>query len=155
MIRLEIILGAILFCTLGMRAEAPLDIGSRKQLFIDERFIAKRQGVELRMNPAQKLGLILDDKGQAWPEFQHVSRVFEDEGKLRLYIGASGLSVLESDDGLHFTKTGRSIPGGELATIFLDKHDPDPARRYKLFWLGAKEPFDRKTDGIFAGYSAD
>ena len=80
MTRFEMVMGAVLFCTLAVRAEAPLDVGSRKQLFIDKRFIAKSQGVELRMNPAQKLGLILDDKGQSWPEFQHVSRVFEDQG---------------------------------------------------------------------------
>jgi hypothetical protein len=36
MIRFEMILGAVLTCTLGMRAEAPLDVGSRKQLGIDK-----------------------------------------------------------------------------------------------------------------------
>jgi len=39
----------------------PLQIGSRKQLFIDKRFIAASNGIELHMNPAQKLGLILDE----------------------------------------------------------------------------------------------
>lgn len=130
------IVGVSLFCAVATRAEAPVEVGSRSQLFIDQRFIAESQGIALRMNPAQKLGLILDQAGQPFPEFQHVSRVFEDQGKIRLYIGASGLSVLESDDGVRFAKTGHIIPGGELPTIFLDPHDPDPVRRYKLFWFG-------------------
>jgi hypothetical protein len=38
----------------------PLEVGSRKQLFIDQRFIAKSERVTLRTNPGQKLGQILD-----------------------------------------------------------------------------------------------
>ena len=149
------IAGVSLFCAATTRAEAPVEVGGRNQLFIDQRFIAESQGIALRMNPAQKLGLILDQAGQPFPEFQHTSRVFEDQGKIRLYIGAGGLSVLESDDGVHFAKTGISIPGGELPTIFLDRHDPDPARRYKLFWLRMGERFNHDTDGFFAAHSAD
>lgn len=136
-------------------AEAPREIGSRKQLFIDKRFIASSENVELRMNPAQKLGLILDDNGQPSPESGHTSRVMEDQGKIRLYVGAGDLTVLESDDGLRFRRTGITIGRGELPTIFLDPHDPDPARRYKLFWLRSGSPFNRETDGIFAASSTD
>jgi len=133
----------------------PLQIGSRKQLFIDKRFIAASNGIELHMNPAQKLGLILDETGNPSSESGHTSRVIVDDGKIRLYVGAGDLFVLESEDGLRFKRTGIQIGRGELPTIFLDPHDPDPARRYKLFWLQAKNPFDSKTDGIFAAYSAD
>ncbi|HEX2748789.1 MAG TPA: hypothetical protein VHM91_12365, partial [Verrucomicrobiales bacterium] len=65
------------------------------------------------------------------------------------------LFVLESDDGVRFKRTGISIGRGDLPTIFLDKHDPDPARRYKLFWLQSREPFNPETDGIFAAFSSD
>ena len=38
---------------------APIDVGSRKQLFIDERFIAASSGVELVMNPPHTDGKVL------------------------------------------------------------------------------------------------
>jgi hypothetical protein len=138
-----------------VRAQAPLEIGSHKQLLIDRRFIAASHGIELHMNPAQKLGLILDEAGQPSSESGHTSRVIMDQGKIRLFVGAGDLFVLESEDGLRFKRTGIQIGRGELPTIFLDQHDPDPSRRYKLFWLQTKSPFDPRTDGIFAGYSAD
>ncbi|MEO8352541.1 MAG: hypothetical protein ABI680_12465 [Chthoniobacteraceae bacterium] len=107
------------------------------------------------MNSAQKLGLILDETGNPSAETGHTSRVIEDQGMIRLYIGAGDLFVLESDDGVRFKRTGISIGRGELPTIFLDSHDPDPARRYKLFWLQTQSPFNPVTDGIFAAYSGD
>lgn len=143
------------FCTTALPAQVPFDVGGRKQLFIDKRFIAASDGIDLHMNPAQKLGLILDEKGQPSSESGHTSRVIEDQGKIRLYVGAGDLSVLESDDGIRFKRTGIQIGRGDLPTIFLDPHDPDPARRYKLFWLQAKEHFDVKSDGMFAAFSAD
>jgi len=85
----------------------------------------------------------------------HVSRVIEDQGKIRLYIGHDGVEIFESDDCLHFKTTGRSIGGGSFSTIFLDPHDSNPARRYKLFLLKSQPTFDRATDGVYAFTSAD
>ena len=142
-------------CALAASAQAPHKIGDRKQLFIDQRFIEVSEGISLRMNPAQKLGLILDDQGMPSSESGHTSRVIEDQGKIRLYVGAGDLFILESEDGLRFKRIDAKIGRGELPTIFLDKHDPDPTRRYKLFWLQSQSPFNSETDGIYAGYSAD
>jgi len=139
--------------SLAMADETPWEVGSQKQLFIDQRFIAKSDRVTLRANPGQKLGLILDADGK--PLLGHVSRVIEDQGKIRMYVGHDGVAIYESDDGLHFRATGRSIGGGSFSTIFLDPHDPDPTRRYKLFLLKSKPTFDRATDGVFAFVSAD
>lgn len=138
---------------LAAAEEPPLDVGERKQLFIDERFLAHSERVTLRTNPAQKLGQILDAEGQ--PLLGHVSRVIEDQGKIRLYVGHDGVAIYESDDGLRFKATGRSIGGGSFSTIFLDPHDSDPARRYKLFLLRSQPTFDRATDGVYAFASAD
>ena len=137
------------------RAQTPLEIGSRKQLFIDRRFIANSERIDLHMNPAQKLGCILDENGRPSSEMGHTSRVIEDHGKIHLYIGAGDLFILESDDGLRFKRIDIHIGRGELPTIFLDPHDANSDRRYKLFWLQTKSPFDQETDGIFAAYSAD
>jgi hypothetical protein len=150
-----LLVSGLLVATGWAKPETVFDIGTQKQLFIDQRFIAQSEGIALRMNPGQKLGLILDEYGAPLPVQGHTSRVIEDHNKIHLYVGAGDLIVMESDDGLHFERVGPQIGRGDLPTIFLDQHDPNPARRYKLFWLQAKEPFDSKTDGIFAGCSAD
>jgi hypothetical protein len=131
----------------------PLDVGDRKQLFIDDKFLADRDRIELRVNPPQKLGPLRDEHGK--PLHGHISRVIEDGGKVRLYLGAEDVQVLESDDGLHFRRTGIRLPGGQFPTIFRDPHEPDPGKRYKLFHLEFSEPFDPAKHGVFASYSAD
>ena len=141
------------FCTLLLAAAAPLDVADQKQLFIDRRFIAESERIELRTNPAQKLGRILDGSGQ--PLQGHVSRVIDDQGTVRLYLGADSVDVYESKDALHFQPTGTRIGGGIFTTIFFDPHDPDPARRYKSFHLEFSGTFDPAKHGVYASYSAD
>jgi hypothetical protein len=131
----------------------PLNIGRQKQLFIDKRFVAAGDNVELHMNPGQKLGPLVDDKGQRIQG--HVSGVLEDGGKIRLYVGADDLAAYESDDGQHFTRANINIHKGRFPTVFIDTHESDPARKYKLFWLELSPTFNPETDGMFAGYSAD
>ena len=138
---------------LAVAEEMPFEVGNRKQLFIDQRFVAKSERATLRTNAGQKLGQILDDEGK--PLMGHVSRVIEDQGKIRMYVGHDGVAIFESNDGLHFRATGKSIGGGSFSTIFLDSHDPNPARRYKLFLLKSQPTFDRATDGVYAYISAD
>jgi len=153
MIFLWVIVFLLFPVVLTSAAESPRDVGSRKQLFIDERFIANSEHVTLRTNPGQKLGQIMDAENK--PLMGHVSRVIEDQGKIRMYVGHDGVAIYESDDGLHFKATGRSIGGGVFSTIFLDPHDPDPAKRYKLFLLKSQSPFNPETDGVYAYVSGD
>jgi hypothetical protein len=134
-------------------AAEPLEVGGRKQLFIDRRFIAAAENVELHANQAQKLAPLRDERGQ--PLQGHVSRVIDDGGKVRLYLGADAVDVYESDDGLSFRSTGVRLSGGGFTTIFLDPHDPDKTRRYKLFHLEFSPPFDPDKHGVYASYSAD
>lgn len=131
----------------------PIDVGDRKQLFIDDRFIAERERVELRVNPPQKLGLVRDEKNQ--PLRGHIARVIGDGGKVKLYLGHEDVQVLESDDGLAFRRTGAKLPGGQFPMIFLDPHEKDPARKYKVFSLVIADPFDPAKHGVYASYSAD
>jgi hypothetical protein len=134
-------------------AVAPFDVSDRKQLFIDRRFVADSANVELHVNQAQKLGLLRDEKGE--PFQGHLSRVIEDGGKVRMYLGADSIEMLESDDGLAFRRTDVKLGGGGFNTIFVDPHDPDPSRKYKLFHLEFSPPFDPAQHGVFASYSAD
>ena len=55
--RLKVVAACLLY-TSAARAEAPIDIGNNKQLFIDQRFIQSSENVTLTSNPAQKLGPI-------------------------------------------------------------------------------------------------
>ncbi|MBX3176875.1 MAG: hypothetical protein KF886_05930 [Candidatus Hydrogenedentes bacterium] len=138
---------------LSALADIPIEIGSGKQLFIDYRFVARSENVSMSMNQAQKLGMIQMEDGShvaAYP-----SRAIDAGGRIRLYAGADGVSILESEDGIRFRHTGQSIARGIFTTIFLDEHDPDPSRRYKLFWTLFDEPFDPSEHGVFAAYSAD
>ena len=139
-------------CTLLLSA-APIDVADQKQLFIDHRFIADSDNIELHTNPAQKIGMVVDENGK--PLEGHVSRVIDDQGKVRLYLGADGVEVFESEDGLHFKRSGHSIGGGRFTIPFLDPHEKDPARRYKLFYLVFAPPFDPAKHGVYASYSAD
>jgi hypothetical protein len=139
-------------CTLYLAA-APLDVSDQKQLFIDRQFIAESDRIELVTNPAQKLGAIEDQDGNRLQG--HVSRVIDDNGTVRLYLGADSVEVYESQDGLRFKRTGTRISGGGFTTLFLDPHETDPARRYKRFHLEFSPPFDPEKHGVFASYSAD
>ncbi|QEL17631.1 hypothetical protein [Limnoglobus roseus] len=132
---------------------APIDVGGRKQLFVDDKFLAARHRVDLRVNPPQKLGPLKDADGK--PFRGHVARVIDDGGTARLYLGHKNVEVLESADGRTFRRTGRKLPGGLFPTPFLDPHDPDPARRYKLFHLEFDDPFDPAKHGVYASTSAD
>lgn len=134
-------------------AQAPRNIGGQKQVFFDNRFIAASENVEIHMNPGQKLGMIQMEDGSHMTG--HTSMVFEDQGKIRLYVGADGVTLLESDDGIRFRNTGVYVSRGIFTTIFLDEHDPDPARRYKLFWTVFDMPYDYDKHGVYAAYSAD
>lgn len=134
-------------------AADPIQVADRKQLFIDERFIAASEGIKHTTNQAQKLGALMDENGR--PLMGHVRPVIEDGGRIRLYLGHESVEVLESADGLHLLRTGVKLGGGGFSTIFLDQPEADPQRRYKLFHLVFSPPFDPAKHGVFASYSAD
>jgi hypothetical protein len=140
-------------CFLLDATAEPLDVGARKQLFIDTRFIASSENIELRANPAVKLGPLFDTAGTRMNG--HVSQVMDLDGTVRMYVGADSVTIYESQDGLNFTNTGRQVRGGVFTTVFLDHREPDPAKRYKIFWLVLSQTFNPEKDGVYAGYSAD
>lgn len=174
-------LGGLAATTLGSVARASvrstesgpaLDVGDRKQLMLDGRFIADSTGVALAMNQPQKLGVVLDSSDAPW-EYGPGGffRVLEYEGRLRLYYGAftkggQSLALAESDDGLHWTRPSLGIVAVEGsrdnnllygdnaidATVMIDPRDA-PERRFKLFRSYISR--DREARGVFAAYSAD
>ncbi len=151
---------------------APLDVGDRKQLFIDRRFIAQGQSVGLVMNQAQKVGIAIDSKTEPWEKGTGgYFRVIEDGGKFKLYYGAftnagHSLGYAESDDGIRWTKPSLGLvdiggsrannliyaDGAIDATIMVDPRDV-PGRRYKMF--RSRISHDPAVSGVYASYSAD
>ena len=155
-----------------------LAVGNRKQLFIDDRFLASSHNISLTANPAQKLGPVMQSEKVPWelhPGF--VGNVFEDGGKFKMYYGAytpagRALAYAESADAIHWTRPRLGLvevagnrdnnlvmlDGGgkcpEIATVFLDDRDV-PQRRYKLFVCVWSEPYDPKRDGVWAYVSRD
>jgi len=150
----------------------PLNVSDRKQLFIDRLFIAASENVTLTMNPAQKLGMVLDSTHEPWElGTGGFFRVIDDGGKVKMYYGAfteagKSLCYAESTDGLHWTKPPLglvSVRGSKNnniiykdnaidATIMVDPKDA-PERRYKMFRSNFST--DANIGGIDASYSAD
>ena len=149
-----------------------LPVSDRKQLFIDRLFVDVAENIVLSMNPAQKLGIVLDSTNEPWElGTGGFFRVIEDGGKYKMYYGAftevgKALCYAESTDGLRWTKpslglvTVRGNKNNNLiyrdnaidATIMVDPIDR-PERRYKLFRSNLST--DPKDAGIYASYSAD
>ena len=99
--------------------QAVIDVGSRKQLFIDERFIESSSGVELVMHSPSRDGQVLVEADQPWEAGGRIavySSVLREAGKTRLwydllvptgegpYDHQRRVCYAESEDGLHFEK---------------------------------------------------
>ena len=77
-----------------------IDIGSRKQLFIDDRFVAGRRDVQLVVNPPAKAGPVNVAAATA-------PSIVEHAGVCHLYQGLNGAtSVWTSPDGVDWTPRG-------------------------------------------------
>lgn len=97
-----------------------LDVGTAKQLFLDERLCAASDGVRLVMNPARRTGDVLIELDQAYETavdgagVGSYSSVMEEDGKLRIWwfysipgrtsMEKRRVCYAESVDGIHFTK---------------------------------------------------
>ena len=101
----------------------PLDIGSSKQLFLDDRFIATGKGVELAMNPPYQAAEPVVTVDAPWEDpsdtsFGIYSSVLgEDDGRVRMWyhvrraredselsLDQACVGYAESTDGIHFEK---------------------------------------------------
>jgi len=85
---------AALLAAAAATAEAPvLDVGARKQLFIDYRFIEAAEGVRLNLNPPYRTGEVLVSTDAPWETKLIVasySSVTKENGRVRLWYQVSG-----------------------------------------------------------------
>ena len=114
-----IILLSLLFANAVSLADEPIDIGNRRELFVDEFLIAKRDDVELRMHPPtpREIVLVCD---AAWEGSGcGYETIFRDDDIIRMYYIAADLTnadgtqlasrpiyacYAESKDGVHWVK---------------------------------------------------
>ena len=141
----NVIVYSVLFLALGLGmvyAAAPIDVGSRKQLFVDDKFIASSKGIELTMNPPAKTNQPVLASDMAWDGEERASigwysSVIKDGDKIRIW--GSGKSLLpvrmepggpvvnllpyaESTDGIHFTKPDPALIAYDESTAEIGKH---------------------------------
>ncbi|MCX8092329.1 MAG: LamG domain-containing protein, partial [Verrucomicrobiae bacterium] len=118
----------------------PVELGSRKHVFIDDALVAESQGIRFVPQPPRMAERVLDHvRG-------HLSLVEDETGLLRLYYRETGdyLAVMTSRDGIHWEKPdlGRGEFNGMrnivvryavgLGNVFLDPNAP-PESRWKYF----------------------
>jgi len=138
---------------------AAIDVGSRKQLFIDHRFIESCQGVRLTVNPPVKKEIVLRLKGEEARHMCWISAVLEVDREYFMFYGTRAvrpsrdvprgkgtlMHVAQSRDGLNWEQTpvnlidvGRGkenniVMVGAWGTVFLD---PNRTGGYRFWMLG-------------------
>lgn len=156
-------------------------VGSGKQLFVDKKFIRADSGIELRMNPPVKMGVVLT-ADRAWETgwISGAGTVLEDGGVYRMWYMAMPrvqsfeddrfrLCYAESKDGVNWQKPNLGIYDwrGSKANnilietsienaggVFIDPKAP-PQERYKLVGILPKRSNPPEGDGLYVYTSAD
>lgn len=141
-----------------------INVGSWKQLFIDDYLIDYSKNVSIKINPPVKAGPVLR-ADKPWESFRvgAYGTVLEVDGEYRMYYDAIDdddkvwhcLAI--SKDGIHWEKPNLSLveykgskdnnilPLAPCGTVFIDPHDV-PGRRFKYVTYGHR---------IYGGYVQD
>lgn len=123
-------------------ADGALDVGNRKQLFFDSKFIESSSGVTHTVNPPSRTGDVLLTADQPWEEGLFVGSycsVLKEDGKIRVWYNLLEkehrpnenpdfmcVAYAESKDGIHFEKPilGLVEYKGSKQNNFVMPHDP-------------------------------
>ena len=93
----------------------PIDVGSRKQLFIDTKFVETERGITLRMNPPVKMEPLALS---VHPTTGYLSLV-EYGGQYYLYYDSGkGYSVAVSTDGIRWVNPDLGTAGQNCSLVF-------------------------------------
>lgn len=120
----------------AIRQSPVLDVGARKQLFVDYKFIQSAEGVSLTMNPPRRTGEPVITADAPWEKKLHVAHycsVQAEGGRIRVWYSVAdaardfmAVAYAESTDGLHFTKPVLNLVehDGSRANNFVLPTDP-------------------------------
>ena len=141
-----------------------LSVGDRKQLFIDHRFIAASENIQLTVNPPVKLEKPVIVSDRPWEAFRFAYHsVADDSGLYKMWYSAFDgdqwgqgeqrgkvlVCYAESRDGLHWEKPNLGLveyKGSKQNNIILDKgfsmktmsvfidRHAPPEKRYKMLY---------------------
>ncbi len=143
------------FCSTLEAAEAlkPLSIGNRKQLFVDDYVVARKENVRRVLHPAKKE----NDGKPIFSEGRFYGTVLHHDGRFKMWWrkpDRAGFGYAESADGLHFRKaadvTGINFAGDYTLSVSFDAHETDPGHRFKAAYdaPGMRAGIAHSTDGI-------
>ena len=95
-------------CLAAAGAQAPISVGARKQLFLDDHLIASKTNITRRVHPARKFaGNPVIWPTESWEPAYALTwgSVIRDQGKYKVwYRTPVGVSYAQSDDGISWTK---------------------------------------------------
>jgi hypothetical protein len=149
-----------------------IDVGSHRQLFLDNRFIAASENVTLRMNSPHRLGpVLLPEKPWESHEIGFCTSVMEHEGEYWMFYRATstdagaGVCLAISRDGLHWERPSLGVVEfkgsrdnnivfwdvGE-AVVFFDPRGSQDARFKAVVVLNWPDP---ERGGIYVFTSPD
>lgn len=104
----------VILLTAGTVCAASLDVGSRRQLFIDDRFVQAARSIDFRVHAPRKTG---DVTLTADPphELGQYNTVLEHNGVYHLWYSAGpGVCYARSRDGIHWDKPSLNLTSGSL-----------------------------------------
>jgi hypothetical protein len=85
-------------------AQSAIDIGDRRQLLINRRFVQQAAGIEFRMHPPRKTGEITIPDEEGWP-LSAYSSVLKDGGTYHMwYTARNAICYARSNDGIHWER---------------------------------------------------
>ena len=146
-----------------------------RRLFLDDRNIREKNNLILRFHQADKFeGNPVFVPDLPWERsLGHSSgTVLYEEGRFRFWYqvytmpegpaGTFHIAYAESNDGIEWrkpelglveyagsTKNNLLLLNAGWGNLFIDQHDPDPSRRYKMMYLGAVK---KKKPGVLKGW---
>ena len=111
-------------------AADPAEIGSQRQLFLDDHLVATISGLQRTMHAPMKRGAVIrsPDPNQtiqtrSAPQWDPVAKLY------KLWVIGIDQNLWESRDGLHWTPGAKS--NMKIMLAIYDPNEPDLARRYK------------------------
>ncbi len=133
-----------------------IDIGARRELFVDDYLLDMLDGVRQQLNPPQRREVALEMTATAECATSAYYNLFEDDGRFRLYYRGNApgdespeqtVNYAESRDGIHFTRPVLNLVAFDGSTanhvvyqgvaghnfhVFCDDNPAcPPAQRYK------------------------
>jgi hypothetical protein len=136
-----------------LRDLGSLNVGFRKQLFVDDFVVAVKQRVTRELGQVTKA----NDGKPIFTDGWFYGSVLHDEGKFKLWFrkpGTNGFGYAESTDGLNFKKQadlqGITFAGDYTLAVEIDSGETDPQHRFKAGYdaPGMAAGIAHSADGI-------